>query len=198
MLELSFRKSVELLTGHLTEVSAIENLTTHGSVISTSNSTTVKRIFTDPRDNMGVTLPERSHDSQSSTYLGLEPLLSESSPTCSTWPTLDPLEVALLDTEIEMDLEEESLHDYLLDQDVGSVTLGDMSRPPVLNRSPYKQMPNSSDSEIGQSQPLLIFIRTAINCEEGELSRIDSPLSQAPSSTPVSCPTSCDTTYRHR
>lgn len=162
------------MTGHVADGSTSENLTTPVSVISTNNSTAVRCIFTDSRDNIGVTLPESSHDSQSGIYFGLEPPLSVSSPICSIWPAIDPRKVALLEAEIEMDLKEESLHDYLLNQDMGLMTLWDASRQPVSNRAPYKQMPNFGASEMGQSRLLLLVVGTTINCEEAgfELDRL--------------------------
>jgi len=142
---------------------------------------------------MGVILPEATPDNQSATSLGLDPLLSESSPPFSTWATIDPIKAALLEAEIKMDLGEESLHDYLLDQDVESVTLWDTSRPPVSNRALYKHMPKFGTSDTDQSRPILLVVGTTMDYDEAEPSWIDFPSSQAPRQPEGCLPVKCTT-----
>jgi len=57
-----------------------------------------------------------------------------------------------------MDLGDDPAHDFLLDQDVGSVTLCDLSQITVFNIAPCKRMPNFSDSGSGLLQPLLSIV----------------------------------------
>jgi len=188
---------VELLAGHVTEGSARKNFETRGSAISSSNSVAIERaseFFYNINNNnlnsnfyeMGVTLPEYN-TSQSSIWLGLDPPVSEFNlNSIYNWSMLDSFESALLKPEVDMDLGDDSLHEYLLDQDVGSITLCDSSWPLVSHRSLYRQMPNFGISKIGQSRPLLHFVGTAMKCKEVEASRTDSPPTQAPGSAPSS------------
>jgi len=85
-----------------------------------------------------------------------------------------------MEVEIVMDLEDNSLHDYLLDQGKESVTPWGTSRPPISSKVPYKQMPNFGNSEIGQSRSLLFVFRTDMDCEVARPNHIDSLLTQAP------------------
>jgi len=50
-----------------------------------------------------------------------------------------------------MDLGEEPVQDYLLDQEVGLVTLQGAPGVPIYCKAPYKQMPNFGTYTIGQS-----------------------------------------------
>jgi len=83
-----------------------------------------------------------------------------------------------------MDLGVDSALDLLLDQDVGSVTLCDSSRPAAHTLAPYQHVPNFGGSEIGLSQPLLSLSAKRMKTEEA--SQTDSPappaLVPAPSS----------------
>lgn len=124
---------------------------------------------------MGVTLPENDQNNQAGIWLGLDSPVSEPNPTSINWIILDSLETALLEPEVDMDLGEDSLHEYPLDRDMGSVTPCDSSRPQVYNRAPCKQMPNFGDSKTGQSRALLTVAATGIECEEVETSRTDCP-----------------------
>lgn len=92
----------------------------------------------------------------------------------------------MLEAEIKVDPGKESLHDYLLDQDAGSVTFWDTPRPPVSNRTPGEQMPNVGNSEIGQSQPLLSVAGTEMDCEKAGPSRTYSLFLQASGLAPAS------------
>jgi len=84
-----------------------------------------------------------------------------------------------------MDLGDDPALDFLLDQDVGSVTLCDSSWPPVYNLTPYKRMPNFGDSETGLSQPLL-----SLSEEQMDSSQQDATLPSAVRSTSTSSPAS--------
>jgi len=79
-----------------------------------------------------------------------------------------------------MDLGEEPVQDYLLDQEVGLATLQGVPGVPIYCKAPYKQMPNFGTCAIGQSGPLLSVTKAAMDCEEVGLSHIDCPLSQGP------------------
>jgi len=135
--------------------------------------------------NMGITLPE-TINMQSGISLGLDPPSTESNPTLIDWSLLDSLESTLLEPKTGMDLGDDSAHDFLRDQDVGSVTLCDSPWPPVFHRVPYKRMPNFGNSETGISQPLLSVVDTNMDHEEVEASCVDSPLTLAPVSAPNS------------
>jgi len=111
---------------------------------------------------MGITLPE----AQSGTPLRLNPPCTGSSQSNVDWSVLDSLESNLLGPEAEMDLGDGPALDFLLDQDVGSVTLCDSSRPPVYNLAPYKRMPNFGGSETGLLQPLLSVVEEHMEIEE--------------------------------
>jgi len=102
-------KSVELLTGHVTEWWSCKNLLTHGSVITTSNSTAVRQVVTDPNSNMWVTLCDTTEENQPDIFLGFNPLFLESSLTFYSRAEIDSIEADLLEAEIQMDLGEESL-----------------------------------------------------------------------------------------
>jgi len=128
---------------------------------------------------MGITLPETTN-TQSGISLGLDPPSTESNPTLIDWSLLDSLEFTLLEPETGIDLGDNSAHDFLLDQDVGSVILCDSPWPPVFHRVPYKRMPNFGDSETGISQPFLSVVDTNIDHEEVEASCVDFPLTLDP------------------
>jgi len=81
---------------------------------------------------MGITLPE----AQSGTPLRLDPPCTESNRSTIDWSILDSLESNFLEPEADMDLGDDPGLDFLLDQEVGSVTLCDSSRPPVCNLAP--------------------------------------------------------------
>jgi len=127
---------------------------------------------------MGITLPE----TQSGIPLRLDPPCTESNRSSIDWSLLDSLESNLLEPEAEMDLGDKPALDFLLDQDVGSVTLRDSSWPPVCNLAPYKRMPNFGGSETGLSQPLLSILEERMDIEEVNAGRTDSPPSTDPSS----------------
>jgi len=118
---------------------------------------------------MGITLPE----AQSGTLLRLDPSCAESNRSFMDWSILDSLEYNLLKPVAEMDLGDDPALDFMLDQDVGSVTLCDFSWPPVCNLASYKRMPNFGGSETGLSQPLLSVLEECMEIEE--VSRTDSP-----------------------
>jgi len=85
-----------------------------------------------------------------------------------------------------MDLRDDHAHDFLLDQDVASVTLCYSSRPPVCYLAPYKRMQNFCDCETGLPQPLLSVLEDNMDVEEVEVSRVDSPSLPAPVPAPSS------------
>jgi len=118
--------------------------------------------------------------------LEMEPPQTESNRSNNDWNLLDSLESDLLEPETKMDLEGDPVHDFLLDQDVGSVTLCDSSWPPVYNLPPYKCMPKFGDREIGLSQPLLPVVENSMDVEEIRPSCIDSPPPPAPAPAPSS------------
>jgi len=110
----------------------------------------------------------------------------ESNPSTVNWSILDSFESALLEPELDLDLGDGPLHEFLVDQDVGSVSLCDSPRAPVFHRAPYKQLPNFGDSKTRHTRPLLTVVCTAMECEEVEASRTDSPPTQASGSVPNS------------
>jgi len=73
-----------------------------------------------------------------------------------------------------MGLGDDSLHDFLLDQDVRSVTLCDSSQHPFSHKVPCKQMPNFGDSKIGLTRPLLPVLDTDMECDEARKNHADS------------------------
>jgi len=112
--------------------------------------------------------------------LRLELPQTESNRSNVDWNLLDSLESDLLEPQTEIDLECDPVHDFLLDQDVGSVTLCDSSRPPVHNLAPYKCMPKFGDKEIVLLQPLLPIVENGMDVEDVGPSRIDSPPAPVP------------------
>jgi len=74
-----------------------------------------------------------------------------------------------------MDFGEELLRDYLLDQEVGLVTLQDAPELPIHHKAPYKQMPNYGTSTIGPSRPLLTVSGADMECDKIWPSRGNSP-----------------------
>jgi len=116
----------------------------------------------------------------------LDPPCTKFNPPTIDWSLLDSLESNLLEPETEMDLRDDHAHDFLLDQDVASVTLCYSSRPPVCYLAPYKRMQNFCDCETGLPQPLLSVLEDNMDVEEVEVSRVDSPSLPAPVPAPSS------------
>jgi len=144
-LELSFRNSMEIPTDHVTGAAAGKNVKTRGSATAITDTTRVART---PKLNckfnfnlisnettlaeMGITLPETTN-TQSGIPLRLDPPCMESNQSAIDSSLLDSLQSTLLKPETEMDFGGDPPHVFLLDQDVGLVTLCNSSRPPVLN-----------------------------------------------------------------
>lgn len=76
--------------------------------------------------------------------------------------------------ECEMDLEEPTVHDYLLDQEVGRVASTLSPQLPLNRRAPYKEMPNFGINKTGPLRPI-ISVAEAMECEGVEASQNDSP-----------------------
>jgi len=87
------------------------------------------------------------------------------------------------DNECRGDIGESPVHDYLLDQEIGRVSLKLSPDLPMCQRVPYKEMPKFGDDKF-QSP---ISVTEAMECEEVETSRIDSPPALA-SGTAVTSP----------
>jgi len=65
-------------------------------------------------------------------------------------------------------------------------TASNSSRPSVSHIMSYKEMRNFGSSKTGPDQPLLPVVDYAMECEEVDVSRVDSPPSPAPVSAPCS------------
>jgi len=118
--------------------------------------------------------------------LKLDPSQTEFNRSNVNWNLLDSLESGLLEPETKMDLKSDLVQDFLLDQDVGSVTLCDSSRLPGHNLAPYKCMLKFGDREIGLLQPLLPIAENSMDVEDVGPSRINSRPPPAPVPAPSS------------
>jgi len=172
--------------------SAGRNFETRGSAISIATSTRATRNFNsqnfnhfDNNSSMGITLPDDG-TTRTGILLGLDPPVMESDPTVINWATLDSLESTLLEENVDVSFGEDSLQEFLLDQDVGSVTLCDSPQLPISHKVPYKEMPNFGNSETGLTRPLLSVVGTAMECDEVGVSRVDSSPPPAPVTAPCS------------
>jgi len=131
---------MEILMVHATLALAGKNSEARGSAIATSDTAWIKHnlevelnfILKTLASIMGITLPE----TQSGIPLRLDTPCTESNRPSIDWSLLDSLESNLLEPEAEMDLGDDPALDFLLDRDVGLVTICDSSRPPVCNLAP--------------------------------------------------------------
>jgi len=178
-------------TSRATRTSAGNNLETRGSAISITTNTRVTHNFeavpynqTDNKLEMGITPDNNATNTVIS--LESEPPVPESDSTIINWASLNSYESKLLEEEVDMSFEEDSLKDFLLDHDIESVTVSNSSRFPASHTISYKEMPNFGNSETGLTRPLLSVVGSAMECEEMNLSRVDSPFPTAPVSAPCS------------
>jgi len=65
-----------------------------------------------------------------------------------------------------MSFEDDSLKEFLLDNNVGLATVSNLSRPPVSHTVPYKELPNFGSSKIGLYRPLPSVVGSAMEYEE--------------------------------
>jgi len=171
--------STDQLTSHVTDNFAkFEIEIEHSAILSTAPSED-RRVFSLKKEIENKMDPTIAGISNTTTLPGisniLKPPFTEYSSSIDSFSPDYHWENELFeDNECEVDLEEPSVHDYLLDQEVGRVVSTLSPQLPLSRRVPYKEMPNFGIVQTGPLRPI-VSVAEAMECEEVGASRDDSP-----------------------
>jgi len=120
-----------------------------------------------------VTTTNIQTTTQSGIYSILEPPFTEYSNSSDSFSPDYQFDELFNESDCQKDLGESPVYDYLLDQEIGRVTLQLSPDLPLCQRVPYKEMLKFGINSIGPSRPLLP-ISEAIDWEEIRTSHVDS------------------------